>query len=589
VIWQQKCSAQETAAVNRFIWEAVKEKQSEAKGGKVMSMFCYQCEQTADGKGCTIKGICGKDEETSSLQDAIVYVVKGISQYAQRARVLGASDKEVNQVTLEALFMTLTNVNFDSEEHYEYLQRLGTVLKKAEKMYETACAAAKTTPVKLQGPAAWHPSADKREIARFAATLSILKRIETGNEDIVGLQELVTYGIKGLAAYAHHAHVLGYYDESISEYVHRAMDYLTKPDQTVNDLLGLALEAGKVNLTVMELLNRAHIETFGKPVPTSVRTTPLKGKCILVSGHDLKYLHELLKQTEGKGIKVYTHGEMLPAHGYPGLKKFAHLAGNYGTAWQNQVKEFEQFPGAVVLTTNCLKPPADSYKDRLFTMDVVGFKGIRKLKSMDFSPAIEAALAADGFAVDEPEHSILVGFGHDAVLGVADKVIAAVKAGKIKHFFLVGGCDGAEFARNYYVELAEKIPSDCVILTLGCAKYRFNMKDFKDIEGIPRLLDIGQCNDSYSAIKIAAALAEAFQCGINDLPLSLVLSWFEQKAVAVLLTLLYLGVKNIRIGPNLPAFVTPAVLKQLVEGYGLTPVGKVEDDLDAMLGLVRKA
>jgi hydroxylamine reductase len=558
-------------------------------GGNItMSMFCYQCEQTSEGKGCTVKGICGKDEETSALQDAIVYVVKGISQYARRARDLGAADREVDEVTLEALFMTLTNVNFDSEEHYEYLHRLERILTKAQKVYEDACAAKKTAPVKLQGPAAWHPASDNHENARFAATLSILKRIQSGDEDIVGLQELVTYGIKGLAAYAHHAHVLGYWDETICEYVQRAMDYLTKPDQTAEDLLGLALEAGKVNLTVMELLNRAHIETFGKPVPTPVRTTPVKGKCIVVSGHDMKYLYELLKQTEGKGINIYTHGEMLPAHGYPGLKKFLHLAGNYGTAWQNQVKEFEAFPGAILMTTNCLKPPADSYKDRLFTLGVVGWNGVEKIHGFDFSPVIESALECEGYSKDEPEHTITVGFGHDAVLSVADKVIGAVKAGAIKHFFLVGGCDGAEFSRNYYTDLTQKIPDDCVILTLGCAKYRFNMLDFKDIGGIPRLLDVGQCNDSYSAIKIASALAEAFGCGINELPLSIVLSWFEQKAVAVLLTLLYLGVKNIRIGPNLPAFVTPAVLQQLVAGYGLTPVGKVDDDLATMLGLVHK-
>lgn len=548
-----------------------------------MSMFCYQCEQTADGEGCKIKGICGKDEETSALQDAIVYIVKGISQYARRARELGSVDNEIDETTLAALFMTLTNVNFDSEEHYEYLQHLGVILKKAQKLYEDAAAAKKVTPEKLEGPAAWHPSTRNKENATFAYTLSILKRIQTGNPDIVGLQELITYGIKGLAAYAHHAQVLGYKDESVCEYIHRALDYMTTVNQTADKLLALSLEAGKVNLTVMELLNKAHTDTFGHPVPTQVRTTPVKGKCILVSGHDLKYLLELLKQTEGKGINVYTHGEMLPAHGYPGLKKYKHLVGNYGTAWQNQVKEFDEFPGAIILTTNCLKPPAETYKRRLFTMSVVGFKDVTKLNENDYSPAIESALKCEGYAADAPEHNILVGFGHNAVLGVADKVIAAVKAGKIRHFFLVGGCDGAEFARNYYTELVETIPSDCVVLTLGCAKYRFNMLDLKDIDGIPRLLDVGQCNDSYSAVKIALALAEAFQCGVNDLPLSLVLSWFEQKAVAVLLSLLYLGIKNIRIGPNLPAFVTPNVLKQLVEGYGLTPVSKVDEDLAVML------
>ncbi|HNM49415.1 MAG TPA: hydroxylamine reductase, partial [Candidatus Obscuribacter sp.] len=385
-------------------------------------------------------------------------------------------------------------------------------------------------------------------------------------------------------AYAHHAFVLGYVDERVSAFIYEAFDYLSQPEQTVDALLGYALKTGEINLLVMEMLDRAHTETFGHPEPTVVRTTPVKGKCIAVSGHDLNSLHQVLLQTQGKGINVYTHGELLPALAYPLMKKFPHLVGNYGTAWQNQVKEFAEFPGSILLTTNCLKPPADSYKDRLFTMDVVGFEGVRKIQGFDFTPLIESALANPGYTEDAEKKEITIGFGRNAVLSVADKVVDAVKAGQIKHFFLIGGCDGAEFARNYFTELAEQVPQDCVIMTLGCGKYRFNMEEFGTIGGIPRLLDIGQCNDAYSAIKIASALADAFGVGVNDLPLSLVISWFEQKAVAVLLTLLFLGIKDIRLGPNLPAFVSPNVLTKLVEAFALKPTGLPAEDLKVILG-----
>lgn len=548
-----------------------------------MSMFCYQCEQTSQGTGCTTMGICGKDPVTAALQDMMVQVVKGISQYAHRARLLGASDPEIDRVTLEALFMTLTNVNFDADEHVAYIAELAELLDRAKQFYENTCKK-KGKPVELiTGPAQCEPSADRLELMKQAYSLNIKERV--GDENIVGLQELLTYGVKGLAAYAHHALLIAYTDPRIVAFVHEAFDYISKPvsEQTIDDLVSYAMRAGEANLITMELLDKAHTETYGHPEPTAVRITPKAGKCIVVSGHDIKSLYELLKQTEGKGINVYTHGELLPALAYPELKKFKHLVGNYGGAWQNQVTEFANFPGAILMTTNCLKPPADTYKERLFTMDVVGFNGISKLYNYDYSAVIEAALKAPGYEQDAEEKTITIGFARNAVLGVADKVIDAVKAGQIRHFFLIGGCDGAEFSRNYYTDLAESVPSDCVILTLGCGKFRFNMEEFGKIGGIPRLLDLGQCNDAYSAVKIASALAEAFACGINDLPLSLVLSWFEQKAVAVLLTLLFLGVKNIRIGPNLPAFITPAVLNVLVESFGLTPVGTVEKDLNTML------
>lgn len=547
-------------------------------------MFCYQCEQTAHGTGCaTTVGVCGKSEETSDLQDAMIYVTKGISQYAHAARKLGFSDPEIDSLTLEAIFMTLTNVNFDESEHYHYIKRLSALRHKAQSLYKRACRAAGEMPQQFAGPAAWDVPTSNEEIAAFAKTFGILKRIDSSSADLVGLQEMLTYGIKGLAAYAHHAQLLGYTDPAIPAFVHEAFTYLTESKPSEATLLGYCMEAGKVNLRVMELLDQAHTETFGHPSPTSVRVTPIAGKCIVVSGHDMRSLYELLKQTEGKGINVYTHGEMLPAHGYPALKKFPHLVGNFGSAWQNQVKEFAEFPGAVLMTTNCLKPPAESYKGRLFTMDVVGWQDVAKVRDYDYSELIATALAAPGFTEDSQRKEITVGFGHNAVLGVADKVIDAIKAGKIKHLFLVGGCDGHESARNYYTELAEQIPQDCVILTLGCGKFRFNMEEFGTIDGVPRLLDMGQCNDAFSAIKVAQALAEAFECGVNDLPLSIVLSWFEQKAVAVLLTLLHLGVRNIRTGPNLPAFVTPRILDVLVKGYAFKPVGPVERDLAEML------
>lgn len=548
-----------------------------------MSMFCYQCEQTAQGTGCNTMGICGKDPDTAALQDLIVSIVKGISCYADAARSLGVGDSEVDDVTLEALFMTLTNVNFDEKEHVVYMKKLSAVRDKARSMYLDAAKRHQQQPISFTGPAVMQIPQTEKELLEVAGTVSILLEIARDGADVAGLKEMLVYGIKGLAAYAHHAAKFGYRDESVFAFVHRALATLTRSGVTADELLQLCLETGKVNFDVIAMLDKAHTEVLGQPIPTQAKISPVAGKCILVSGHDMKVLLELLKQTEGKGINIYTHGEMLPAHSYPELKKFPHLIGNYGTAWQNQVSEFATFPGAILMTTNCLKPPAESYANRLFTNDVVGFAGVTKAIGFDFQQLIDCALQCEGFKETEPERFTTIGFGHNAVLGVADKVVNAVKGGKIKHFFLIGGCDGAEFSRNYFTEIAELIPNDCMILTLGCGKYRLNHLNLGDIDGLPRLLDMGQCNDSYSAIVVAGALAKAFDCTINELPLSLIISWFEQKAVAVLLTLLYLGVRNIRLGPNLPAFLTPPVLQRLVDAFDLKPVTRPAHDLEAIL------
>jgi hydroxylamine reductase len=550
-----------------------------------MSMFCYQCEQTAKGTGCVTAGVCGKDPITAALQDLLLHQAKGISMYAHRAARMGARDRDVDVFTIEALFSTVTNVNFNPESLTALIGRAAAIRDRARKLYEDACAAAGTSPEALDGPAALQPAHDTDSLVKQALGISILERSARLGADITGLQELVTYGLKGAAAYADHAQILGVEDASLCASFHEVLDALAKAKPTADELLGWALKTGEINLKAMELLDAANTGTYGHPTPTKVRVTPVKGHAIVVSGHDLKDLEELLKQTEGTGINVYTHGEMLPAHGYPGLKKYKHLAGNYGGAWQEQQKEFAAFPGAVLMTTNCIQKPRDGYKGRIFTSGLVSWPGVRHIdRTRDFSPVIEAALAAPGFGADEPEKTITVGFGRNAVTGVAGAVIDAVKAKKIRRFFLIGGCDGAKPGRSYYTDLAEAVPDDCVILTLACGKYRFNKLEFGDIGGIPRLLDVGQCNDAYSAVQIALALSKAFGVGVNELPLSLVLSWYEQKAVAVLLTLLYLGVKNIRIGPSLPAFVTPPVLGILADQFGLKPVTTPEADLAAMLG-----
>ena len=549
-----------------------------------MSMFCYQCEQTVNGKGCTTFGVCGKSPEVAALQDLLVDAAKGISMYATRARALGKIDHDTDVCVVEALFTTVTNVNFDPENLQGILIKAAAVRDRIKGIYEAAATAAGQTPEALAGAAAWQPASTLDELVAQGSAIGIESRLQAKGEDITGLQELLTYGLKGTAAYADHALVLGQEDDSVYAFFHEALDFLTKAEVTVEELLGMNMRCGEVNLTVMALLDTANTGAYGTPEPTPVRINPIKGKAILVSGHDLKDLDVLLKQTEGKGINIYTHGEMLPAHGYPELKKYAHLAGNYGGAWQDQQTEFDAFPGAVLMTTNCIQKPRESYKGRIFTTGLVAWPGVTHVGNDDFSAVIEAALEEPGFTEDGEDKTILTGFGHGAVLGVAGTVIDAVKSGAIRRFFLVGGCDGAKPGRNYYTELAEQIPDDCVIMTLACGKFRFNKMDFGDIGGIPRLLDMGQCNDAYSAIKVASALAEAFDTDVNGLPLSMVLSWYEQKAVCILLTLLHLGIKNIKIGPSLPAFISPAALNILVDMFNIAPVTTPEEDLKQMLG-----
>lgn len=552
--------------------------------GKYEIMFCYQCEQTSRGIGCQDKSVCGKDEESAALQDLLIFACKGIAQYAHRARQLGAIDRAIDRFVVEALFTTVTNVNFDPVRLEGWLVRAAEMRDRAKAHYESACTQAGRTPDKLTGPAEWQPATKRSGLLLQASEISIVKRRQQLGEDLVGLQELLTYGLKGTAAYADHALILGQEDPVIFGYFHEALDLLAKPQPALDELLAMVLRCGEVNLRVMELLHQAHTETYGDPVPTPVRIEPRKGKAILVSGHDLKDLEELLKQTAGKGIHIYTHGEMLPAHGYPQLKAYPHLVGNYGGAWQDQKDEFAAFPGAILMTTNCIQEPQASYRDRIFTSGLVAWPGVTHIANRDFAPVVAAALAAPGFTQDGSDKTILVGFGLKTVLGAAPQIIEAVKQGSIKHFFLVGGCDGARPGRNYYTEFVESVPTDCLVLTLACGKFRFNKLDLGTIGGLPRLLDIGQCNDAYSAIKIAVALSQAFNCRVNDLPLSLVLSWYEQKAVCILLTLLFLGIKHIRLGPTLPAFITPNVLRVLVEKFDLMPISTPQQDLAAILG-----
>ncbi|MBP8912039.1 MAG: hydroxylamine reductase [Phycisphaerae bacterium] len=546
-------------------------------------MYCYQCEQTAKGTGCTSFGVCGKDPQVASLQDLLIYAVKDIARYAHRAGELGARDRAVDVFVVKMLFTTLTNVNFDPQRFKEWMDEAVAMKERAQRLYETAAKKAGKTADTLECPVAWWQAGDLTAMVAKGLEVGIQKRVDSLGSTVAGVQELITYGLKGAAAYADHALILGKEDPSLYASFHEMLDYLTRKPTDANELLGRALKTGEINLKAMELLDAANTGAYGHPEPTKVRVTPVKGKCILVSGHDLRDLELLLKQTEGKGVNVYTHGEMLPCNAYPALKKYKHLVGNYGGAWQVQRSEFDAFPGAILMTTNCIQKPKETYQGRIFTSGLVGWPGVTHIADGDFAPVIEAALAAPGFAADEPAKYITVGFGRNTVMSVAGKVIDLVKAGKIRHFFLVGGCDGAKPGRNYYTEFAEQVPNDCVILTLACGKYRFNKLEFGDIDGIPRLLDVGQCNDAYSAVQIAVALAGAFNCGVNDLPLSLVLSWFEQKAVAILLTLLYLGVKNIRIGPSLPAFVTPDVLGILVEKFGIKPISTAKEDLAAIL------
>jgi hydroxylamine reductase len=541
-------------------------------------MFCFQCEQTAKGEGCTKIGVCGKQPDVAALQDLLIYTTKGLSQVALAARKADIKDPQVDRFACEAIFSTLTNVDFDPE-------RFVALIREAVRLRDSLKTRAVKAGAKVAGggPVTFTPAADLKGLVAQGESVGI----PSGNglnPDIRSLRELLVYGIKGLAAYADHARILGQEDDAVYQFVYEGMAATLNDALGINDLVGLALKCGEVNLRAMELLDAGNTGTYGHPVPTSVPLGHKKGKAILVSGHDLKDLEQILKQTQGKGIYVYTHGEMLPTHGYPGLKKYSHFYGHYGTAWQNQAKEFAQFPGAIVMTTNCIQKPKDSYQEHIFTTGLVGWPGVHHIAGKDFTPAIQKAQSLPGFTDDNPGKSVMVGFARNAVLGVAGQVIEAVKSKAIRHFFLVGGCDGAKPGRDYYTELVEKIPSDCVVLTLACGKFRFFDKDLGNIGGIPRLLDVGQCNDAYSAIQIAVALAGAFNCGVNDLPLSMILSWYEQKACVILLSLLHLGIKNIRLGPSLPAFISPNVLDVLVKNFNIMPISTADQDLKAILG-----
>jgi hydroxylamine reductase len=542
-------------------------------------MFCFQCEQTVKGEGCTKIGVCGKQPDTAALQDLLIYALKGLSLYAVEGQKVGVKDAEIDQFTNEAIFSTLTNVNFDSERFVKLIHR--TVELREQLKGKVAAAGGNTDT--SEAAATFQPGATLEALVTQGEGVGI-KSDPDVNPDILSLQELLVYGLKGLAAYTDHARILGQTDDVISTFIYEALAATLNKDAGVDELVGLALKCGEVNLKAMELLDTGNTGTYGHPVPTSVPLGAKKGKAILVSGHDLKDLGDILEQSQGKGINVYTHGEMLPCHGYPELKKYDHFYGHYGTAWQNQAKEFAAFPGPILMTTNCIQKPKEEYKANIYTTGLVGWPGVTHLVEKDFTPIIEKALAMPGFAEDTQGKSVMVGFGHNAVMGVADKIIDAVKNKAISHFFLVAGCDGAKPGRNYYTEFVEKVPQDSIVMTLACGKFRFFDMDLGDIGGIPRLLDVGQCNDAYSAVQIALALANAFDCGVNDLPLSMVLSWYEQKACVILLSLLHLGIKDIRLGPSLPAFITPNVLDVLVKNFNLMPITTPDEDLKAILG-----
>ena len=542
-------------------------------------MFCYQCEQTAKGEGCTKIGVCGKTSEVAALQDLLIYAVKGLSLVAVAGRKIGINADDANRFTCEAIFSTLTNVDFDPERFAKLIRECVEVREGLKAKVATAAGQTAFD----DGPAVFIPETTIEGMVGQGEKVG-LKSDPDINPDILSLQHLLIFGIKGVAAYADHARILGQTDEKVFAFIHEAMAATLNKNLSVDDLVGLVLKCGEINLRAMELLDAANTGTYGHPVPTAVPLGAKKGKAILVSGHDLKDLETILKQSEGKGIYVYTHGEMLPCHGYPEFKKYSHFYGHYGTAWQNQAREFAAFPGAILMTTNCIQKPKDLYKDNIFTTGLVGWPGVTHIADKNFAPVIAKALELPGFPGDTEAGSVTVGFGRNAVMGVAGKVIEAVENKAIRYFFLVAGCDGAKPGRNYYTEFVEKVPKDCVVLTLACGKFRFFDKKLGDIGGIPRLLDIGQCNDAYSAIQIAVALAKAFECGVNDLPLSMIISWYEQKACAILLTLLYLGIKDIRLGPSLPAFITPNILNFLVEKFNIMPIKTPAEDLKAILG-----
>jgi hydroxylamine reductase len=540
-------------------------------------MFCFQCQETAKGTGCTVRGVCGKTENVANLQDLLIYTLKGISVFAVQARAMGIVRPEVDKFIMESLFATITNANFDKSS---FVERIQEGLKLRDQLKEDLVKAGGTIASDLHDAATWTAPA-----AEFDAKAALVGILTTENEDVRSLRQLLTYGLKGMAAYAEHAYTLAYKDDEIFAFIEKALVATLDDTLTADQLVALVLEAGKHGVDVMALLDKANTSTYGNPELTKVNIGVRKNPAILISGHDLKDLEELLLQTQGTGVDVYTHGEMLPSHYYPAFKKYDHFVGNYGNAWYKQDKEFESFNGPILLTTNCLIPPKDSYKDRLYTTGVVGFEGIKHIparadgKAKDFSALIEQAKKCPP-PTEIETGEIVGGFAHNQVLALADKVVDAVKSGAIKRFFVMAGCDGRMKSREYYTNFAQALPKDTVILTAGCAKYKYNKLNLGDIGGIPRVLDAGQCNDSYSLAVIALKLKEVFGLDdVNQLPISYNIAWYEQKAVIVLLALLYLGVKNIHLGPTLPAFLSPNVVKVLVDNFGIAGITNVEDDL----------
>ena len=543
-------------------------------------MFCYQCEQTANGKGCTKLGVCGKTPEIASLQDLLIFQLKGISCYEKALMKDGKNaDKEVVSFIESSLFTTLTNVNFDINVHLELLKKSKEIKEKLKN--EAGDINHNTAYVTYVLPK------NKTEMLKDSSIAGIMYD-KSLDPDVRSLRQTILYGLKGISAYGHQARELGYYSDNVDNFYITALESITDDNLTVEELIRITMKTGEIALEVMKKLDEANTSVYGNPSPHKVNTCIKKGPFIIVSGHDLKDLKTLLEQTKDKGINIYTHGEMLPCHGYEELNKYPHLVGNFGGAWQEQQKQFDNIPGCILMTTNCLMRPRESYKDRIYSTNVVGWEGVKYIGKnengeKDFSEIINKAIELGGYKDEQQPREITVGFGHEAVLSNSGKIIEAVKSGKIRHFFLIGGCDGARPGRNYYTEFAKAVPDDCVIMTLACGKYRFNRLDFGEIEGIPRLLDIGQCNDTYSAVKIAVALADAFNTDVNGLPLSLILSWYEQKAVAVLLALLNLGIKGIYIGPTLPAFLSPNVLQYLVDTFGLKQTSNAKDDIKSCL------
>lgn len=543
-------------------------------------MFCYQCEQTAGGKGCTKMGVCGKTPEIAALQDLLIYQIKGISCYAKEIVEKGENvDKSIVTFIENSLFTTLTNVNFDADFHVEILKESQRIKEKVRKQVG-----------KIKNDtdhATYNLSETKSEMLEDAKKAGIMYDQKL-DPDIRSLRQTIIYGLKGISAYGHQARELGYYDDQVDNFYIRALEATTDDTLSVEELIRWTMRTGDMSVAVMKKLDEANTTVYDNPSPHKVNVHIKKGPFIIVSGHDLKDLEMLLEQTEGKGINIYTHGEMIPSHGYPGLKKYPHLVGNFGSAWQNQQKEFDNIPGCILMTTNCLMRPRETYKDRIFTTSVVGWDGVKHIPKgkdgkKDFTEIINKALELGGYEEDQEPHEILVGFGHNATLSNAETIVNAVKDGKIRHFFLIGGCDGARPGRSYYTEFAKMVPDDCIILTLACGKYRFNKLEFGEVAGLPRLLDIGQCNDAYSAVRIATALADAFGTDVNGLPLSLIISWYEQKAVADLLALLSLGIKGIFLGPTLPEFLSPNVLQYLVDTFNLRLISTPEDDLKTCL------